>query len=197
MKENHLSVARIVLCKEIEALEYVRDHLDHSFANAVEIISMCTGKVAVLGIGKSGLVAKKISSTFSSLGTPSFFINSSEALHGDLGAICSNDIVLFISNSGEGVEIEECMNYVEALGCIVISISSNPTSTLALHSDVCITGSTIGEACFLGYAPTSSATAALVLGDALAVAVASHKEFSIGDFHSRHPGGHLGKTLSD
>lgn len=193
MNKYYINRAIEVFNKEITAIESVRDGIDVHFAEAVKMIAECNGKMVLLGLGKSGHVAAKISSTFSSLGTPSFFINSSEALHGDLGAITAEDTVMIVSYSGEGVEIEQCLKYLNSINCKTICITGCLESSLALHSDLVLHTPVSSEACSLGLAPTSSSTATLVLGDALAVVVSEIKQFTASDFQRSHPGGELGE----
>lgn len=194
-EQEYIDHAKEIICKEIDALESIKDSIDHYFAEAVNILAHCSGKVIFLGIGKSGHIAKKISSTFSSLGTPAFFINSAEALHGDLGSIDSDDVAIIISHSGEGCEIEPCLTYLHHIGCTTIAITGCANSTLGLYAHLTLTIPVHIEACSLGVAPTASTTAALALGDALAIIISEVKHFSIKEFQKRHPGGNLGKTL--
>ncbi|WPM32929.1 KpsF/GutQ family sugar-phosphate isomerase [Hydrogenobacter sp. T-2] len=190
-----LQKAKRVFDIEIQALEKLRDNLGDNFVKAVELILNCQGKVITTGVGKSGHIARKVASTLSSTGTPAHFLHPAEALHGDLGVIDSGDVVLAFSNSGESPEVNSLVPYIKLLGVPLISITNNPHSTLAKHSDVHIFLSVEREACPLQLAPTSSSTASLVLGDALAMVLLELKGFTEKDFALRHPGGSLGRRL--
>ncbi len=190
-----LQKAKRVFDIEIQALQRLRDNLDQSFVKAIELILNCQGKVITTGVGKSGHIARKVASTLSSTGTPAHFLHPAEALHGDLGVINSGDVVLAFSNSGESPEVNSLIPYIKLLGVPLISITNNPNSTLAKHSDVHIFLSVEKEACPLQLAPTSSSTASLVLGDALAMVLLELKGFTHKDFALRHPAGSLGRRL--
>ena len=190
-----LQKAKRVFDIEIQALQRLRDNLDQSFVKAIELILDCQGKVITTGVGKSGHIARKVASTLSSTGTPAHFLHPAEALHGDLGVIDSGDVVLAFSNSGESPEVNSLIPYIKLLGVPLISITNNPNSTLAKHSDVHIFLSVEKEACPLQLAPTSSSTASLVLGDALAMVLLELKGFTHKDFALRHPAGSLGRRL--
>ena len=190
-----LQKAKRVFDIEIQALQRLRDNLDQSFVKAIELILNCQGKVITTGVGKSGHIARKVASTLSSTGTPAHFLHPAEALHGDLGVIDSGDVVLAFSNSGESPEVNSLIPYIKLLGVPLISITNNPNSTLAKHSDVHIFLSVEKEACPLQLAPTSSSTASLVLGDALAMVLLELKGFTHKDFALRHPAGSLGRRL--
>jgi arabinose-5-phosphate isomerase len=179
-----------VVNKEIKALEVLSLSIDDNYILAIELIQNCNGKVIISGVGKSALIGKKISSTLCSLGTPSIFLHSNDALHGDLGLIENNDILILISNSGEADEIKAMFPKVKEIGLPIISIVSNSNSFIAKHSDVVLLIPT-GEADHLGYAPTSSSTSTLALGDALAVVLSMINDFNVCDFKSYHPAGSL------
>ncbi|MFN3976112.1 MAG: SIS domain-containing protein [Aquificaceae bacterium] len=193
--EDILKRAKEVFDIEISALKSLRDGLDESFVKAVEIIRDCKGKVITTGVGKSGHIARKVASTLSSTGTPAHFLHPAEALHGDLGVIDAKDVVLAFSNSGESSEVLSLLPYIKLLGVPLISITNNPNSTLAKHSEVHIFLRVEREACPLQLAPTSSSTASLVLGDAIAMVLLQLKGFTEKDFALRHPAGSLGRRL--
>ncbi len=195
MYEEVLQKAKRVFDLEIQSLIKLRDSLDESFVRAVELINACEGKVITTGIGKSGHVAQKVASTLSSTGTPAHFLHPAEALHGDLGVIDEKDIVLAFSNSGESPEVLSLIPYIKLLGVKLIAITNNPNSTLAKHADIHIFLGVDREACPLQLAPTSSSTASLVLGDALAMVLLELKGFTEKDFALRHPAGSLGRRL--
>ncbi len=190
-----LELAREVLRIEAREVEAVAQRLDNSFQRAVELILQCRGRVVVSGIGKSGHVANKIAATLASTGTPAFFMHSAEAVHGDLGMITADDIVLMLSNSGEGSELLTIVPFLRRMGAKLISMTGNADSTLAKEADVHLDASVTQEACPLGLAPTASTTAALALGDALAVVLLDARGFSEEDFARSHPGGVLGRRL--
>jgi arabinose-5-phosphate isomerase len=190
-----LELAREVLRIEAREVEAVAQRLDDSFQRAVELILQCRGRVVVSGIGKSGHVANKIAATLASTGTPAFFMHSAEAVHGDLGMITADDIVLMLSNSGEGSELLTIVPFLRRMGAKLISMTGNADSTLAKEADVHLDASVTQEACPLGLAPTASTTAALALGDALAVVLLDARGFSEEDFARSHPGGVLGRRL--
>lgn len=190
-----LMEARKVFEKEIVALEKTREHMGDVFVRFVDTIMLCDGKVIVTGMGKSGHIARKIAATFSSLGTPSFFIHPAESLHGDLGMVSDKDVVIAISHSGESVEVVQMIPVIRRIGAKLLSITGNAESTLARHSDAAEIFPEFEEACHLGLAPTSTTTAALVYGDALAVAISQIKDFKSKDFGLYHPAGALGRKL--
>ena len=165
------------------------------FGEACELILKCTGKVIVMGMGKSGHIGNKISATLASTGTPAFFVHPGEASHGDLGVLAENDVVLAISNSGESSEILTLLPVIKRMGIPIISVTGKPQSTMAKHALVHLCIHVLEEACPLGLAPTSSTTATLVMGDALAVALLQAKGFTKDDFALSHPGGSLGRKL--
>jgi arabinose-5-phosphate isomerase len=193
--EKVLATAVRVLKSEAEAVGDLARRLTDSFPRAVEIAASCTGKIAVAGMGKSGIICKKIAATLSSTGSPAIFLHAAEAMHGDLGLLGPHDVVLALSKSGETEEILQILNVAKRLGLPVISMSGNPGSTLARHADVNLDVSVPEEACPLGLAPTTSTTATLAMGDALAIALMERKGFRIEDFASVHPAGAIGKKL--
>ncbi|NPA41966.1 MAG: KpsF/GutQ family sugar-phosphate isomerase [Aquificae bacterium] len=195
MKEEVLSKGRRIIEEEIEGLKRLKDSLDENFVKAVNLLLDCKGKVILTGIGKSGHVARKIASTLASTGTPAHFLHPSEALHGDLGTIDRGDVVIAISNSGESAEVINLLPYIKMLGVPLIAITNNPTSTLAKHSDVHLFLNIEREACPLQLAPTTSSTATLVLGDAIAMTLLELRGFTEKDFALRHPAGALGRRL--
>lgn len=190
-----IAEARRVIRVEAEALSVMADRIDGSFEKAVDLILASSGRVIVSGMGKSGLVGQKIASTMASTGTPAFFLHPAEGIHGDLGMIMTGDVVIAISNSGETEEILRILPSVKRLGAHLIAMTSNQTSNLARSSDVFLDVSVKEEACPLGLAPTASTTAALAMGDALAVALLVKRGFRAEDFAIFHPGGSLGKKL--
>ncbi len=193
--EEVLLKARRVIDEEVEGLLRLRDSLDESFVRAVDLLLNCKGKVIVTGIGKSGYVARKIASTLASTGTPAHFLHPSEALHGDLGVIDRGDVVIAISNSGESSEVIQLLPYIKMLGVPLIAITNKKDSTLARYSDVHLHLNVEREACPLRLAPTTSSTATLVLGDALAMTLLQLRGFTERDFALRHPAGALGRKL--
>lgn len=192
---SYIQSAKRVLNIEIEALKGLESFLDEQFAAACDLMRHCRGKVVVTGMGKSGHIANKIAATLASTGTPAFFMHPGEAGHGDLGMLSKEDVLLAISNSGETSEVLSLLPVVKRLGLPIIGMSRNPASSLGGHSDVHINISVPQEACSLGLAPTSSTTATLVMGDALAVALLDANGFSTDDFALSHPAGSLGRKL--
>jgi len=193
--EHLLVLARQVLAIEADALRAVSDRLDAGFADAVQLILACSGRVVVSGMGKSGHIGSKIAATLASTGTPAFFMHPGEASHGDLGMIAPNDVVLALSNSGESNEIVSIVPLIKRRGAKLIAMTGNPGSTMAREADVHLNAGVDKEACPLNLAPTASTTAALALGDALAVALLDARGFSADDFARTHPGGSLGRRL--
>jgi arabinose-5-phosphate isomerase len=187
--------ARRVLETESRAVAGLVDHLDEEFDRAVDMIVSCDGRVVVTGMGKSGIVSQKIAATLSSTGTPAFFMHPAEAVHGDLGMIVAGDVVVALSNSGETAEIVRVLELVRRLGARTVGISGDPASTLARHSDVHIYAGVEREACSLDLVPTASTTAAMAIGDALAVACYEKRGFSAHDYARYHVGGRLGRKL--
>ncbi|MEJ5363508.1 MAG: KpsF/GutQ family sugar-phosphate isomerase [Desulfosoma sp.] len=188
-------IAKEVLHIEAEGLLTLMEHVDESFAQAVEWVYASTGRVIVTGVGKSGIVGRKIVATLSSTGTPALFLHPVEAMHGDLGMVRSEDIVLALSNSGETDEINFILPSLRAIGTKIVAFTGNLQSTLARHSDLAIFTGVPREACPFGLAPTASSTAMLAMGDALAVALIKKRDFTVGDFRRYHPGGQLGQRL--
>ncbi|MBZ5536234.1 MAG: KpsF/GutQ family sugar-phosphate isomerase [Acidobacteriia bacterium] len=187
--------AKRFLAIEAEAIMELIARLDRRFTQAVDLIEACKGRVVITGIGKSGIIAQKISATLSSTGTPSLFLHPAEAVHGDLGRVVAGDLVLALSYSGETEEILVLLDTLKRLGIPLIGMSGNPGSTLAEASDVVLDVSIKKEACPLGLAPTASTTAMLALGDALALAVLERRGFTEEDFAALHPAGGLGRKL--
>ncbi len=190
-----LDTARRVLRIESEAVAALSDRLDERFECAVRMILECTGRTVVSGMGKSGHVASKIASTLASTGTPAFFVHPAEASHGDLGMITAQDVMIALSNSGESAEVVAIVPLAKRRGARIIAMTGNPRSSLAREADVHLDAAVNEEACPLGLAPTASTTAALALGDALAVALLEARGFGTEDFARSHPGGALGKRL--
>jgi arabinose-5-phosphate isomerase len=190
-----LELARQVLTTEAEAILRLRDRLDESFVRAVELLGGVSGRVVLTGMGKSGLICRKIAATMASTGTPALFLHPAEAIHGDLGMVAPGDVVVALSNSGETDELLRLVEVLQRLGTPVIAITSNPASNLARQAAIHLDLGVDREACPLNLAPTASTTAALALGDALALAVSVRKGFRPEDFARLHPGGKLGKSL--
>ena len=190
-----LALARDVLRTEAAAIEALGARLDERFVAAVELLLRCRGRVVVSGIGKSGIVARKLAATLASTGTPAFFVHAAEASHGDLGMIAADDVVVMLSNSGETDELTLLTPHLKRQGARLIAITGNEQSSLAQAADVHLDAAVDGEAGPLGLAPTASTTAALALGDALALALLDARGFSTEDFARAHPGGALGRRL--
>jgi len=190
-----LETARKVLEIEAKTLSELVDRLDEGFVRAVDILLACRGRVVVTGMGKSGLIGQKISATFSSTGTPSFFLHPAEALHGDLGRLVRQDVLVALSYSGETEELVRLLDTVKRQAIPLISLTGNLSSTLAQASEVVIDVGIRQEACPLGLAPTASTTAMLAMGDALAMALLEKRGFSEEDYAALHPGGELGVKL--
>jgi arabinose-5-phosphate isomerase len=184
-----------VLEVEAAAIRDVSEHLDQQFVDAVEKIATCNGRVVTMGLGKSGIIAKKIAATLASTGTPSFLMHPAEALHGDLGMIVRGDIVLALSYSGETEELMRLVPTIKRIGAEIVAIVGNTNSSLARAADYLLSAAIPKEACPLGLAPTASTTAALAMGDALAMALLVRKGFKEEDFAILHPGGKLGKRF--
>ncbi len=198
MSENRdawLEKGRKVLDIEIDALALQRDSLGDAFTEAVGAILSLEGKLVVVGMGKSGIIARKIAATFASTGTPAFFVHAAEAQHGDLGMITSHDAVLALSHSGETDEVCGLLPTIKRLGATVIAITGKPESTLGHYADITLEVPVAKEACPMNLAPTASTTAALALGDALAVVVLKQRGFREEDFARVHPAGSLGRKL--
>lgn len=193
--EHRIDYAKRIFDEEIKALTEIRNNLDTTFSNIEERIISCKGKVVLCGMGKSGHIARKISATLSSLGTPSFFLHPGEALHGDMGMVSSEDIVILISHSGESMEIIQLLPSLKVIGAELIAITGNINSTLAKECNLSQILKIEREACFLNLAPTSSTTAVLVYGDALAAVASLESGFGQSDFSIFHPAGTLGKRV--
>ena len=190
-----LTLARRVLQTEAAAILALVDRVDAHFARAVEILRDCRGRVIVTGMGKSGIIARKIAATLSSTGTPAFFLHPAEAIHGDLGVIQSGDVVLGLSYSGETAEILRLLETIRRTGATIVALTGVPASTLGRFADVTLDCRVAEEACPLNLVPTASTTAMLALGDALAMTLLVEKGFRVEDFANLHPGGKLGKRL--
>lgn len=190
-----VNLGKRVLTIEANAIQEVADSLGETFARAVDILYECRGKAVITGMGKSGIICRKIAATMSSTGTPAIFMHPAEAIHGDLGIISEGDAVIAISYSGETEEVLRLTEFIQRLGIPLIAVTGDPKSTLATHAAVHISAVVSREACPLNLAPTASTTAALAVGDALSMALAVRKGFKEEDFALRHPGGKLGKKL--
>ena len=189
------ALASRVLAIEAEAITRLTTRIDDRFVRACQLMLACQGRIVVLGIGKSGHIGGKIAATLASTGSPAFFVHPAEASHGDMGMITARDVVVALSNSGETDEILTLLPLIKRLGVPLITLTGNPDSTLATTADVHIDVSVPQEACPLGLAPTSSTTATLAMGDALAVALLEARGFTADDFARSHPGGRLGRRL--
>lgn len=190
-----LASARKVIGIEARGIEALASRLDGDFSKACGLILACPGRVVVSGMGKSGHIARKIAATLASTGTPAFFVHPGEASHGDIGMITSHDVVMLLSNSGETEEILTILPFLKRQGNALIAMTGNPRSSLARDADAHLDASVSTEACPLGLAPTASTTAALVLGDALAIALLEARGFTADDFARSHPAGALGRRL--
>jgi arabinose-5-phosphate isomerase len=190
-----LDTARRVLKIESQAIADLADRLDSRFEQAIDLLFQCQGRVAVTGLGTSGLIGRKIAATFSSTGTPAFFLHASEALHGDLGVLANGDVLVALSSSGETEELIELLEAVKRLNLKLITLTGKPKSTLAQASDIVIDIAVKEEACSLNLAPTASTAAALAMGDALAISLLERRGFNTEDFAALHPGGRLGTKL--
>ena len=188
-----LLLAAEALQIEADAILALRDRLDATFARAIEIIMHCRGRVVVSGMGKSGLIARKIASTMASTGTPAIYVHAGDASHGDLGMVTREDVFIALSNSGETEELLLIVPVIKRQGARLIAITGNPASTLARLAEVHLDAHVDKEACPLNLAPTASTTAALALGDALAVVLLERRGFSSNDYARSHPGGSLGR----
>jgi arabinose-5-phosphate isomerase len=194
-RDSALALAREVLRIEAHAVAALVDRIDANFQRAVDLLLTCTGRVVVSGVGKSGHIGRKIAATLASTGTPSLFVHASEAAHGDLGMVTPNDVFIGMSYSGETSELLTIVPVVKREGMPMIALTGNPASSLARHADVHLDVRVDKEACPLNLAPTSSTTAMLALGDALAIACLDARGFSSDDFARSHPGGALGRRL--
>lgn len=193
--DSTLALARTVLVREAEALTNIAERLGQNFLNAVQCLLNCQGRVVVSGVGKSGHIGRKLAATLASTGTPSFFVHAAEAAHGDLGMITRKDVLIAISNSGTTSELLTIVPVIKREGTPLIAMTSSPDSALAKYADIHLDVGVRQEACPLGLAPTTSTTATLALGDALAVACLQAKGFTADDFARSHPGGALGRRL--
>ncbi|EMR8264434.1 KpsF/GutQ family sugar-phosphate isomerase [Neisseria gonorrhoeae] len=193
--EKYLDWAREVLHTEAEGLRQIAAELDENFVLAADALLHCKGRVVITGMGKSGHIGRKMAATMASTGTPAFFVHPAEAAHGDLGMIVDNDVVAAISNSGESDEITAIIPALKRKDITLVCITARPDSTMARHADIHITASVSQEACPLGLAPTTSTTAVMALGDALAVVLLRARAFTPDDFALIHPAGSLGKRL--
>ena len=195
MMMNITEMLNKVMDSEINSILEVKSSIDDAYVQAVEKIFHCRGKVIFLGVGKSGHIGKKLAASFASTGTPAFFVHATEAVHGDLGMIEKDDIVIAISNSGETKEVLDTLPSIKMIGSTIISITGNNDSTLAKSSEISLEVQVNGEADPLNLAPTNSSTATLVVGDAMAITLSQMKGFQKEDFGLFHPGGSLGKQL--
>jgi len=193
--KNTIATAKRVLRIEADAIAGLIDRLDARFERTVEILHDCKGRVVVTGLGKSGLIGRKIAATLASTGTPSLFLHAADALHGDLGVMAAGDVLLAVSSSGETEEMVELIEPARRIGVQIVAMTSNPRSTLASASDIVLDIAVKEEACSLNLAPTASTAAALAMGDALAIALLDRREFKEEDFAALHPAGRLGKKL--
>lgn len=195
MENDRIARAGRVLAVEASAIEGLRRKVDESFGKAVDLLKSARGKVVVTGMGKSGLIGRKIAATMASTGTPAFFLHAGDGIHGDLGMVRRGDVVIALSNSGETEEIVRLLPMFQRMGLPVIAMTGKPDSTLGRYADAVLDVGVPEEACPLGLAPTASTTAALAMGDALAVVLFEEKGFSEEDFARLHPGGALGRRL--
>lgn len=193
---DELQLIEQAISVEAQAVQGLLGQIDSNYVAAIKLLQGCRGKVVVSGVGKSGIIGKKMAASFASTGTPAFFVHATEGVHGDSGMITEDDVVILISNSGETSEVLSLIPVLRQIGCKKMSITSNHNSTLAEVCDVSIAYRYEKEADHLGLAPTTSAMLALVIGDALAVALSSLRGFSSTDFHRYHPGGSLGARLT-
>lgn len=193
---NVLGFAKNAIKIEADAITSLVDQLDQSFVKAVDLIRECKGKVVVSGVGKSGIIGRKIAASLASTGTPAFFVHACEAVHGDSGMIENGDVVILISNSGETKEVLSVLPILKKIGCSKIAITGKAESTLAQLTDIALVYTYSRESDHLNLAPTTSAVMTLVLGDALAVTLSMLGGFEDSDFHRYHPGGSLGEQLS-
>lgn len=194
-REEIIEKCKEKILGEADALVKVSGQVDDTYAQAVEMILNCKGRLIITGLGKTGHIGKKIAASFASLGTPAFFVHSCESLHGDMGMVTKDDVVIMISNSGKSQEILNMLPSLRIIGAKTISITKDRTSPLAQGTDVAILVNTEGEIDHLGLAPTASSTAALAAGDALATVVSELNNFKKEDFALSHPGGALGQQL--
>lgn len=192
---NYAERAKQIFAQEIQELEKLQNSIDSAFDQAVNVLYRCQGKVVMMGIGKTGIIAHKMAASFASTGTPAIFVNAAEAVHGDLGMINSNDVAVLVSNSGSTNEILSIIDPLHRLGCTIIAMTGNLDSPLAQRADYALSIHVDEEACPLGIAPTTSTTATLLMGDALMVCLMEMRQFKAEDFALYHPGGALGRKL--
>tara|TARA_B100000287_G_C20671982_1_gene793737 strand:- start:792 stop:1835 length:1044 start_codon:yes stop_codon:yes gene_type:complete len=195
-QKKALKIASEVISSEIRSIKNIQSSLDSNFFEICKLLNSCKGKVVIMGVGKSGHIARKIAATFSSTGTPSMFLHPSEAAHGDAGAIEKKDVVILISKSGETPEIVTILPIIKEVGNKIISLVCKSNSTIATSSDIFISNEITNEACPLNLSPTSSSTICLVIGDAISAVLMTMKNFTGKDFATYHPGGQLGKNLN-
>ena len=195
MSKTILQVAREILLIEARAIRRLVHQLGGGFEKAISLLEKCEGRVIVSGMGKPGFIARKIAATLASTGTPSLFLHPAEAVHGDLGMVTEKDVMIAISQSGETEEILQMISWLKKIGVPLIALTSQPSSTLARHAEVVLDLGVRREACPLNLAPSASTTAALAMGDALALSLLKKKGFKTEDFAMLHPGGSLGKKL--
>lgn len=187
--------AKQIFDEEIRELEKLKNNIDTTFDKVVEVLYACQGKVVMMGIGKTGIIAHKMAASFASTGTPSIFVNAAEAVHGDLGMLNPNDVAILVSNSGSTNEITNIIDPLHRLGCTIVAMTGNLDSPLAKHADYALSIHVDTEACPLGLAPTTSTTATLLMGDALMVCLMEMRKFKAENFGLYHPGGALGRQL--
>jgi arabinose-5-phosphate isomerase len=195
-KLTPLELARRVLQTEADAVAALVSRLDDTFERAVEILTACTGRVIVTGMGKSGIIGRKLAATLSSTGTPAIFMHAAEAVHGDLGVVRGDDVVVALSYSGETDELLRLLESIKRIGARLLALTGDPASTLGQAADATLNCAVAEEACPMNLAPTASTTAALAMSDALAVAVSRRKGFDIDQFANLHPAGRLGQRLT-
>ncbi len=195
MSSSVLKTARQIVLIEAKAIHSLLRYIDKNFEKAVNWMAKCQGRVIITGMGKPGFIGRKIAATMASTGTPSLFLHPAEAVHGDLGMVTAKDVLIVISQSGETEEIVKLISTLKKIGVVLIAMTSNPRSTLAKHADVVLNLGVTKEACPLNLAPSASTTAALAMGDALALSLLKKKGFRTEDFAMLHPGGSLGRKL--
>ena len=191
-----MDTVKEVINSQLNAIKLLRDNLDPSLTKVLKLLTNHKGKVIFMGLGKTGHISSKLAATYSSLGIPSFFVHAAEAIHGDLGMIQKSDIVILVSNSGNSMELNAVLPSLRLIGAQLIAFTSNKNSNLVKNSKFHIFYNRVNEADHLGLAPTNSSTVALVLGDAIGVAVSKQRKFSKNDFAKFHPGGDLGKKIN-
>lgn len=196
MHDAVVTAARDVVQREADVVKQLSERVDDGFVRAAELVLGCSGRVVCCGVGKSGIIARKLAASLSSLGTPALFLHAAEAMHGDLGVVTRDDVAVLFSHSGTTAEIVAVLEPLSALGIAIVAVTDHPESALATGADVVVCPGAVEEADHLGLAPTASTTAALVLCDALAVSVAVVRGFDRDDFARTHPGGALGRRLA-